>query len=189
MECGFHLLLVLEATALAYSASIPMGDQNYKTIRNAIDIYNVDPNVSSLFRLLSYDFQNKEVETSDETKLKFKIKETLCDKNSQKATEECNFKENGEVRNCTTIAQGPDMKNIVINCDRMIDTNNLINDNTEEQEKEKEKHKSSNNVRQVNKSNTSKLRRKRNIATHFAEFKLKGSCLQCVVDMINPWNQ
>ncbi|XP_026507927.1 cathelicidin-3-like [Terrapene carolina triunguis] len=96
------LLLVTAATAVPVKTPEPYE----KAIARAIDFYNQGPTVKYAFRLLTATpppevAQGTQGTISNTLQLNFTIMETTCQVSDQVRVEQCAFKENGLVRDCS----------------------------------------------------------------------------------------
>ncbi|KAG6924818.1 cathelicidin-1-like [Chelydra serpentina] len=101
-SCWAVLLLLVTVTA-AVPVKIPQPSQPYeKAIAQAIDFYNQGPTVKFAFRLLTAapppDVAQGTI--SNILQLNFTIMETTCPASDKATVEQCDFKENGLVRDC-----------------------------------------------------------------------------------------
>lgn len=80
---------------------VPWTIQEADSIALAIDFYNQQQYETSVFRLLELDHDDKLDESVNLHRLKFRIKETVCPKLEAQNTEECEFKEDGLVKDCS----------------------------------------------------------------------------------------
>ncbi|KAM4688527.1 cathelicidin-6-like isoform 2-T2 [Discoglossus pictus] len=173
MDSWFQLVLVLGATTPAYSAAV-IGSLDSNAIRKVIDIYNAGLDVSVIFKLLSNDLQYTQSDTYEGKKLKFIIKETLCLKSRQQNTEDCAFKDNGEVRNCTATFNGQGGRDIIISCDTLTSMN--MKEETEETEKNSNVHNP-----QIKKRSLNLLVSNKKLSNTTTTNTV--SCLQCIFDI------
>ncbi|XP_053571628.1 cathelicidin-1-like [Bombina bombina] len=185
MEHWFPFLLVLGVTYLGYLDTLPLLPWSWdsKPIIGAIDMYNKGLNGSSRFKLLSFDSQDKQAATS----WSFVIKETLCSKSTKQNADECGFKENGEIRNCTVTFHGSDSKNIDVTCDTSKNMDISLNDNIKDEnrnEKDKSNKLNITEPKEPNKMFPFKSIRKAAINIDLNNANM-FSCLQCIWDIFN----
>ncbi|KAL6084900.1 hypothetical protein STEG23_037207 [Scotinomys teguina] len=92
---------------------------NYReAVLRAVDDFNRQSSDTNLYRLLDLDSQPQGDEDPDTPKyVRFRVKETVCDKASQQLPEQCNFKEDGLVKQCMgTVTLNQDTDSFDINC-------------------------------------------------------------------------
>ncbi|XP_078520360.1 cathelicidin antimicrobial peptide-like [Lissotriton helveticus] len=101
-----QVALVLGLVAGANPASYENGEQVDlgSAIAAAVNSYNSHHNTSSVFRIKNYWIQGLDANTSNSVaQLTFTIQETVCQESEDKKPEECDFKDGGIVKNCTTV--------------------------------------------------------------------------------------
>ncbi|EHB12560.1 Cathelicidin antimicrobial peptide [Heterocephalus glaber] len=125
------LLPLLLGSLLSPAAPEALGYQ--QAVDRAVADFNQRSLYASLFRLLSLDseppggpepslstFSPDQVEDPDTPKpVSFTVKETVCPKATQLPLEQCDFKENGVVKQCSgTVTLGPASSAFDVSCDR-----------------------------------------------------------------------
>ncbi|XP_074842448.1 cathelicidin-2-like [Carettochelys insculpta] len=100
MASGWACLLLLVAVASAAPVKTP--EPYEQAIARAIDFYNRGPTVTNAFRLLTSG-PPPEVGLTSNTlqQLNFTIMETTCPASGKAPVEQCDFKDNGLVRDCS----------------------------------------------------------------------------------------
>ncbi|XP_029444126.1 cathelicidin-6-like isoform X2 [Rhinatrema bivittatum] len=103
MESWLKVAWTLGVATLLDSASLPLnsGIVQEKLITLAIDFYIKNLPGSSVFKIIEYDSKNISANAFEPQQVKFRIKETVCQKSELESKEECDFKENGLIKNCT----------------------------------------------------------------------------------------
>ncbi|XP_008542880.1 cathelicidin-4-like [Equus przewalskii] len=94
---------------------------SYKeAVLRAVDGLNQRSSDENLYRLLELDPLPKEDEDPDTPKpVSFTVKETVCPRTTQQPLEECDFKENGLVKQCVgTVVLDPAKDYFDISCDK-----------------------------------------------------------------------
>nr|ARV85771.1 cathelicidin precursor [Andrias davidianus]ASU10865.1 CATH1 [Andrias davidianus] len=112
MESCLKALLVLVVSTAVSSAQETPGSLVDNAIDIAIGIYNDQKNSDYLFRRTEDD----DAQPSTSEQLKFRIKETVCPNSAEELPEECDFKVDGTVKNCTAYVIKEDIE-VVVNCD------------------------------------------------------------------------
>ncbi|XP_036049683.1 cathelicidin antimicrobial peptide [Onychomys torridus] len=89
-----------------------------EAVLRAVDEFNLQSSDTSLYRLLDLDSQPPGDEDPDTPRyVRFRVKETVCDKALQQLPEQCIFKENGLVKQCMgTVTLSQDTDSFDINC-------------------------------------------------------------------------
>uniref|UniRef100_A0A8C8SWL1 Uncharacterized protein n=1 Tax=Pelusios castaneus TaxID=367368 RepID=A0A8C8SWL1_9SAUR len=102
MVSGWRLLFLLVTLASAVPVQRPQIYDN--AIAQAIDFYNQGPAVKNAFRLLTAASQPNQVDNGSSNplqQLNFTIMETTCLAADKTPLEQCDFKDNGLVRDCS----------------------------------------------------------------------------------------
>ncbi|XP_033720745.2 cathelicidin-1-like isoform X2 [Tursiops truncatus] len=101
------------------SASAQTLSYNEAVIR-ALDQLNERSSEANLYRLLELDLPPKADEDPDTPKpVSFMVKETVCPRMTQQPPEQCDFKENGLVKQCVgTVTLDQDRGNFDITCNK-----------------------------------------------------------------------
>ncbi|XP_050996333.1 cathelicidin antimicrobial peptide [Acomys russatus] len=115
LRCSLSLLLLL---GLGLPLAIAQTPSYKEAVLRAVDGFNQQSSDTNLYRLLDLQSLPTEDEDPDTPKyVRFQVKETECDKTSQQLPEQCNFKDQGLVKQCTgtvTLDQATDAFDI--NC-------------------------------------------------------------------------
>ncbi|XP_030053700.1 uncharacterized protein LOC115466518 [Microcaecilia unicolor] len=115
MESCVKVLLVLGMTMVVNSvppSQIPW--KGNKALTVAIDLYNKEHHGDSVYKLLAYRLD----ESTDSQQLRFTVKETVCRKSeTQSKTDNCEFRENGLVKDCTAFFSERKYRTLEVNCD------------------------------------------------------------------------
>ncbi|NXL36785.1 CTHL2 protein, partial [Glaucidium brasilianum] len=94
------LVLAVLGGACALPAPVPL--TYTQALSQAVDSYNQRPEVQHVFRLLSADPEpTPGVELSTLRGLNFSVMETECAPSAQLNPDDCDFKENGVIKECT----------------------------------------------------------------------------------------
>ncbi|CAM4524060.1 unnamed protein product [Lepidochelys olivacea] len=119
MERGWGVLMMLGVAVATTTSSLPQTRSYEVAVSHAVDLYNQKAPGDSLFRLLEADPQPGWDENSQSTQeLNFLIKETVCPVSEKAVTEQCDFKEDGLVRDCSGyIFPEQQLATILITCD------------------------------------------------------------------------
>ncbi|XP_008047795.1 cathelicidin antimicrobial peptide [Carlito syrichta] len=90
-----------------------------EAVLRAVDGFNEQSSEPNLYRLLHQDLQPTEDEDPDTPKdVSFTVKETVCPRTSQQPLEQCDFKENGLVKQCVgTVTLDQARGSFDLNCD------------------------------------------------------------------------
>ncbi|XP_067386542.1 cathelicidin-2-like [Emydura macquarii macquarii] len=119
MASGWAVLLLL--ATLASALPVPPPQTYDQAIAQAIDFYNQGPTVKNIFRLLIAAPQPDTVKGSTPStvqQLNFTIMETTCLPSGQVNVEQCDFKDNGLVRDCIGhFSMQPGCPVVAITCD------------------------------------------------------------------------
>ncbi|KAI5937166.1 cathelicidin antimicrobial peptide isoform X1 [Manis javanica] len=109
-------LVVPLATAQAFSYR--------EAVLRTVEGFNQQSSEPNLYRLLQLDPLPKDDEDQGAVKpVSFTLKETVCPRTSQQPPEQCDFKENGLVKQCLgTIILDPDEGYFDISCDEPLRT-------------------------------------------------------------------
>ncbi|KAL1781931.1 cathelicidin antimicrobial peptide [Sigmodon hispidus] len=89
-----------------------------EVVLRAVDDFNQHSSDANLYRLLALDSQSPGDEDPDTTYVRFRVKETVCDKTTEQPLEQCDFKEHGLVKQCmgaVTLNQGTEAFDISCN--------------------------------------------------------------------------
>nr|QZP44014.1 cathelicidin family antimicrobial peptide TK-CATH precursor [Tylototriton kweichowensis] len=105
MENWWKALLFLAVSTAANAIPLQRQTVQDEAIAVAIDIYNEQQSTSSVYRRVKDDPSMDQPTFS--AQLRFRIKETVCSKSDKKKNpEECDFKEDGIVKDCTASSTG-----------------------------------------------------------------------------------
>ncbi|XP_071416488.1 cathelicidin antimicrobial peptide [Pithys albifrons albifrons] len=100
MATPWALLLVLLGGACALPAPAPLAYT--QALAQAVDSFNQRPDVQNAFRLLSADPEPAPgVELSSLRALNFTMMETDCAASARTNPDDCDFKENGAIKECS----------------------------------------------------------------------------------------
>ncbi|KAM9573476.1 cathelicidin-2-like [Guaruba guarouba] len=100
MPSSWALVLVVLGGACALPAPAPLAYT--QALAQAVDSYNQRPEVQNAFRLLSADPEPAPgLELTTLRMLNFSMMETECSPSSRVNPEDCDFKENGVIRECS----------------------------------------------------------------------------------------
>ncbi|XP_023586559.1 cathelicidin antimicrobial peptide isoform X2 [Trichechus manatus latirostris] len=93
-----------------------------EAVLRAVDGFNQRSSNANLFRLLKLDQQPDGDEDPDTPKpVSFTVKETVCPRKTQRPPEQCDFKENGLVKQCVgTVTLDQTRNSFDITCDRRV---------------------------------------------------------------------
>ncbi|KAM4688526.1 cathelicidin antimicrobial peptide-like isoform 1-T1 [Discoglossus pictus] len=175
MKQLFQLFVLLGLFGILNSAPQILGTRD--EIASLIQFYNKESITKYLFKLQEVEDMTGPSHPSDTyegKKLKFIIKETLCLKSRQQNTEDCAFKDNGEVRNCTATFNGQGGRDIIISCDTLTSMN--MKEETEETEKNSNVHNP-----QIKKRSLNLLVSNKKLSNTTTTNTV--SCLQCIFDI------
>ncbi|XP_040102837.1 cathelicidin-6 [Oryx dammah] len=92
-----------------------------EAVLHAVDRINEQSSEANLYRLLELDPPLKDDENPNIPKpVSFRVKETVCPRTSQQPAEQCDFKENGLVKQCVgTITLDAVKGKMNINCEEL----------------------------------------------------------------------
>ncbi|XP_052577559.1 cathelicidin antimicrobial peptide [Peromyscus californicus insignis] len=115
LRWSLSLLLLL---GLALPLAISQTRSYREAVLRAVDEFNRQSSDTNLYRLLDLESQPAGDEDPDTPKyVRFRVKETVCDKALQQLPEQCNFKEHGLVKQCVgTVTLSQDTDSFDINC-------------------------------------------------------------------------
>ncbi|NXH12020.1 CTHL2 protein, partial [Bucco capensis] len=100
MLSSWLLVLGVLGGACALPASIPLTYP--QALAQAVDSYNQNPELHNIYRLLSADPEPAPgVELSSLQSLNFSMMETDCAPSSRASPDDCDFKENGFIKECS----------------------------------------------------------------------------------------
>ncbi|DAA16882.1 cathelicidin-2 [Bos indicus] len=116
-RCSLWLLLLglvlpsASAQALSYR----------EAVLRAVDQFNERSSEANLYRLLELDpTPNDDLDPGTRKPVSFRVKETDCPRTSQQPLEQCDFKENGLVKQCVgTVTLDPSNDQFDINCNEL----------------------------------------------------------------------
>ncbi|XP_008572297.1 PREDICTED: cathelicidin antimicrobial peptide [Galeopterus variegatus] len=113
----WSLLLLL--LGLVMSPAIAQVLSYQQAVLRAVDGFNQRSLDTNLYRLLDQDLQFRGDNDPDTPKpVSFRVKETVCPKTTQQPLEQCDFKENGLVKQCVgTVTLDQVRGSFDINCD------------------------------------------------------------------------
>ncbi|NXE56033.1 CTHL2 protein, partial [Casuarius casuarius] len=101
--CWALLLVVLGAAA---GLPAPPALTYPQALAQAVDAFNQRPEVQNVFRLLSADPEpGPDIELSSLRGLNFTLMETECTPGSRIRLDDCDFKENGVIKDCVGAVQ------------------------------------------------------------------------------------
>ncbi|XP_005532197.1 PREDICTED: cathelicidin antimicrobial peptide [Pseudopodoces humilis] len=104
MASSWVLLLAVLGGACALPAPAPLA--YIQVLSQAVDSYNQRPEVKNAFRLLSAEPEPAPgVELSSLRGLNFSLMETDCAASARISPDDCDFKENGAIRECSGTVQ------------------------------------------------------------------------------------
>ncbi|KAM6450449.1 cathelicidin-related peptide Oh-Cath-like isoform 1-T1 [Liasis olivaceus] len=135
--CFWRILLVAGALSASGAAPPPHKPLIYeKAVALGVELYNEKAGEDSRYRLLEAVPQPEWDPTSESTQeLNFTIKETVCLVQEERAEDECDFKDNGLVKECSGYYFFDEMPPVaVLTCE-------TVGGNEEETEEEKEEEK------------------------------------------------
>ncbi|NP_001009787.1 cathelicidin-2 precursor [Ovis aries] len=92
-----------------------------EAVLRAVGQLNERSSEANLYRLLELDpAPNDEVDPGTRKPVSFRVKETVCPRTTQQPPEECDFKENGLVKQCVgTVTLDPSNDQFDINCNEL----------------------------------------------------------------------
>ncbi|NXP82646.1 CTHL2 protein, partial [Ramphastos sulfuratus] len=100
MPSSWLLVLVVLGGACALPAPAPLAYT--QVLAQAVESYNLEPEVQNVFRLLSADPEpGPGVELSTLRALNFSMMETECGPSGRSNPDDCAFKENGVIKECS----------------------------------------------------------------------------------------
>ncbi|KAM7174613.1 cathelicidin-related peptide Oh-Cath-like [Macrochelys suwanniensis] len=100
--CRHVLLLVLVAAAATAVPSQHKTLSYEEAVALAVDFYNQGSGIAHAFRLLKADPQPEwDMTSNPRQELKFTVKETVCPVSENLRGTECDFRDNGVVRDCS----------------------------------------------------------------------------------------
>ncbi|XP_029444124.1 cathelicidin-related peptide Na_CRAMP-like [Rhinatrema bivittatum] len=179
MESWLKVVWMLAIATVIGSASLP---QNFLMVRDkvialAIDLYNKDVPGYFVFKILKYDSKNITDMSFPIQQVKFRIKETVCQKSELGNIEECDFKENGLIKDCTAFFTEQNISTTCIAETAHLTSKRDGNQNGKEKEKEKEKEKKKEEGKEKENEDSKGNLNSENSSNHI-------SCLSCIYCMI-----
>ncbi|XP_077350097.1 uncharacterized protein LOC143998419 [Lithobates pipiens] len=118
MGSYFQICILFQAMTVLYSASIyhPLRrPPNSQLLEDSIKLFNEGLNNSSfLYKLLQVD-SHSQADSHENNSLSLVIKETICPKAAE-IPEECPFKEDGVMKNCTAVYSRPRQDQAELSC-------------------------------------------------------------------------
>ncbi|NXD88262.1 CTHL2 protein, partial [Halcyon senegalensis] len=104
MLSSWALVLVVLGGACALPAPAPLSYT--QALAQALDSYNQQPEVHKVFRLLSSSPEpTPGIELSTLQRFNFSMMETECDLGTRVNPDDCDFKENGVIKECSGLVQ------------------------------------------------------------------------------------
>uniref|UniRef100_A0A8D0H531 Vipericidin n=1 Tax=Sphenodon punctatus TaxID=8508 RepID=A0A8D0H531_SPHPU len=116
--CRWRVLLaIIAATVAATSQHQTLSYE--EAVSLAVDFYNQRPNGARVFRLLKAEPQpGWDMTSQSRQELNFTVQETECLASENRRVEECDFKENGLVQDCSGFfSTERACPTVIINCD------------------------------------------------------------------------
>ncbi|KAF0875091.1 cathelicidin antimicrobial peptide [Crocuta crocuta] len=122
---GWSLLLLL--LGLVITPAAPQALSYKEAVLRAVDGFNQRSSEKNLYRLLHLDSQpNGDGDPNTPKPVSFTVKETVCPKTTQQPLDQCDFKDNGLVKQCEgTIIPDQDRGYFDINCDTTLQVRKL----------------------------------------------------------------
>lgn len=161
-----------------YSASIyhPLRrPPNSQLLEDSIKLFNEGLNNSSfLYKLLKVD-SHSQADFHENNSLSFVIKETVCRKSAE-IPEECPFKEDGVMKNCTAGYSGPRQDRAELSCQTLDPPVSSLPPATSEGGDEKKSSRSHHKAKSIN----SGKKNERTFQNVKESHDIAGSCLACV---------
>ncbi|XP_006037286.1 cathelicidin-1 [Alligator sinensis] len=116
---GWGVLLGLAMLVASASASQHKTLSYEEAVSLAVDFYNQEPGIDHAFRLLRADPQPAwDMTSKPRQELRFVVRETVCPRAQDPPASECDFKDNGLVRNCTGLfSTERESPTVIITCD------------------------------------------------------------------------
>ncbi|XP_047705026.1 cathelicidin antimicrobial peptide [Prionailurus viverrinus] len=98
-----------------------------EAVLRAVDGFNQRSSEKNLYRLLQLDSQPEgDGDPNTPKPVSFKVKETVCPKTTQRPLEQCDFKDNGLVKQCEgTVILDQNRGYFDINCDEILQVRKL----------------------------------------------------------------
>ncbi|XP_077349678.1 neutrophilic granule protein-like [Lithobates pipiens] len=176
----FQICVLLQAMTVLYSASIyhPLRrPPNPQLLEDSIELFNEGLNNSSfLYKLLQVD-SHSQADFHENNSLSFVIKETVCRKAAE-IPEECPFKEDGVMKNCTAVYSRPRQDKAELSCQTLDPPVSSLQPATSEGGDKIKSSQSHPKAKFINSG-------KKNEKTFQDDIKLHnigGSCLECIFD-------
>ncbi|XP_067148656.1 cathelicidin antimicrobial peptide [Apteryx mantelli] len=103
---GCWVLLLLVVLGAARGLALPPAFSYPQALAQAVDAFNQRPEVQNAFRLLSADPEPApDIELSSLRALNFTLMETECKPGTHVRLDDCDFKENGAIKDCVGSVQ------------------------------------------------------------------------------------
>ncbi|KAM7174335.1 cathelicidin-2-like [Macrochelys suwanniensis] len=128
-SCWGVLMLLGVAAATTTSPPPPQQMLSYEeAVSLAIDLYNQGPDIDFAFRLLEAEAQPDWAATNETLQqLEFTVKETECPVSENLLLDQCDFRGNGVVRECSgTISTDPQAPLVLLTCDTVAQEHNRV---------------------------------------------------------------
>uniref|UniRef100_A0A8C9E1R8 Uncharacterized protein n=1 Tax=Phocoena sinus TaxID=42100 RepID=A0A8C9E1R8_PHOSS len=91
-----------------------------EAVLHAVDRLNERSSEANLYRLLELDLPPKDQDLDTPKPVSFTVKETVCPRTTQQPPEQCDFKENGLVKQCVgTVTLDQSKDQFGINCNEV----------------------------------------------------------------------
>ncbi|XP_029774441.1 cathelicidin antimicrobial peptide [Suricata suricatta] len=121
----WSLLLLLLGLVITPAASQALSYQ--EAVLRAVDGFNQRSSEKNLYRLLQLESQPEgDGDPTTPKPVSFTVKETVCPKTTRKPLEQCDFKDNGLVKQCDgTVILDQDNGYFDINCDKSLQVRKL----------------------------------------------------------------
>nr|QED55075.1 cathelicidin family antimicrobial peptide CATH3 precursor [Chelonia mydas] len=130
METCLKVLLIVGAvTAAPAPSSSPLpSHEDADAVLAAVQIYNQDPDITLAYRLLEAEPQpDWDVSSKTIQPLTFTVKETVCLVKEKRDISQCEFKEDGLVKDCSGFfSTEQDPASIIIKCEEASEEPNIV---------------------------------------------------------------
>ncbi|XP_020771557.2 cathelicidin-3-like [Odocoileus virginianus] len=115
----WSLWLLLLGLVLSFTSAQALSYR--EAMLRVVDQFNEQSSEANLYSLLELDLPLKDVEDHSARKpVSFRVKETVCPRTSQQPPEQCDFKENGLVKQCVgTITLDQSNDQFDLNCNEL----------------------------------------------------------------------
>ncbi|XP_077665667.1 cathelicidin-2-like [Eretmochelys imbricata] len=128
METCLKVLLILGVVTAAPTPSSSPLPTHEDAVLAAVQIYNQDPDITLAYRLLEAEPQpDWDVSSKTIQPLTFTVQETVCPVKEKRDISQCEFKEDGLVKDCSGFfSTEQDPASVIIKCEEASEEPNIV---------------------------------------------------------------